>query len=140
MYCRPSFYVYGAGPILKKEPERYLPRISGLEVFNSRASLFPFSNKKAKNFYEKIKQKYPNVGAVACSDGGSPKDIGRSSSEIEMPCDYNSLSEEDFAKYLKQGVENCDGEKNITTPARLESLLHIVHIFVSGRRGLKFKK
>jgi len=81
------FYVEGVGPYLEKN-ENLLNYFDGIEIHNGEANIWipgiapANANKKAQEFYEKIKDKY-DIGAISCSDGHSLYEIGSSYTILE---------------------------------------------------------
>ncbi len=79
------FFFGGIGPYLEKNPE-LLKYFDGIEIHNGEAF---YGNKKAKNFYNKIKNDY-DIGACSFQDGHSLYEIGLSYTCLEQPFFENS--------------------------------------------------
>ena len=68
---------------------RVLEYFDAIEIFNGEAL---FGNNKARNFYNSVKDIFPNLGALSCSDGHSFYELGKCWTEIDAPClDYQFL-------------------------------------------------
>ena len=87
------FYVHGLGNYIQKNPE-ILNNVDAIEIYNGEAAFgVPFinkpfpqeANKKAQEFYNKISEDFPKLGAISSSDGHSFYEIGSNWTEIEKP-------------------------------------------------------
>jgi len=99
------FYVAGVGPSLE-ENESLLKYFDGFEIHNGEAAIWipgiapAHANKKAQEFYEKIKNDY-DTGAISCSDGHSLYEIGSSYIFLEKP---NIKNSEKLNKSLRKSI------------------------------------
>ena len=100
------FHLYGTGKYLEKNPQ-LLKSIDAIEVHNGEAGLdlfFSGANRKAQEFYEKMKKDYPNLGALAASDGHSIYELGSSWTEIDAP----EMNKENFSNSLWYSIRRTD--------------------------------
>lgn len=132
------FYISGLGSYLEKNPE-ILQEIDAIEVHNGEASFgFPFgpiplgANKKAQEFYERIKPDFPNLGAISSSDGHSMYELGSSWTKIERP------DEEDFVNSVKEAIQRT----NLNTRKKIKNSIfgaidHIADLALITQIGFK---
>jgi hypothetical protein len=72
----------GMGDYILKHPE-LLEQFDAMETYNGEANLWlPFvnhlnANKKAKKFYDSVKERFPNLGTFVSSDGHDIEEMGR---------------------------------------------------------------
>lgn len=127
------FHSNGLGNYLEQNLEILL-HVDAIEIHNGEASFgfpigpIPFrANKKAQEFYARIKADFPNLGAISSSDGHSMYELGSSWTEIKKP------TIEDFVGSLKESVRKTD----LSTPRKMKGSVfgaidHIVDlIFIS---------
>ncbi len=112
------FSIEGLGPYLKRN-SNLLGEIDSIEIHNGEASFglpigpLPLgANKKAREFYERIKKDFPHLGALSFSDGHSWYELGSSWTEIEMP-----ELEGNFVQSLKDSIRKT----NLQTPMQMKS-------------------
>lgn len=104
------FYKEGIGPFLEENASFYLDHFDAIEVFNGEASLWlprmlpRNANKKAERYFRNVSSIFPNLGAIATSDGHSLYEIGRSYSYIDFP-DIGSA--EKLVKSLRNEIRKC---------------------------------
>lgn len=132
------FYLAGLGSYLEKNLE-LLEQVDAIEIYNSTAAFglpfspFPFrANKKAQEFYAKIKQDFPHLGAISSSDGHSFYEVGSSWTEIKKP------SNKDFVSALRDSIR----ETNLNTPRKTKSsvfgsLDHLVDLVLITQIGFR---
>lgn len=89
------FFIFGSGNHLRKNP-KLLEYLDGIEIYNGQAF---FGNKKAKIFYDLIKEDY-DIGAVSFSDGNSLREVGSSYTLLEKPNIH------DLTQTLKNSIKN----------------------------------
>ena len=111
------FNIAGLGPYLERNP-RILEQVDAFEIHNGEASFgFPIgpipygANKRAQEFYERIKPDFPDLGAVSFTDGHSWYELGSSWTEIDRP------KIEDFVNSLRTSIRRT----NLKTPRRMKS-------------------
>lgn len=102
------FYVAGIGSYLEQNPS-LTEQLDAIEVHNGEASFglpvgpVPLNaNKKAQEFYARIKHDFPNLGAISSSDGHSMYELGSSWTEIDKPTNEN------FVNSLKEDIRKTD--------------------------------
>jgi len=112
------FYLSGLGEYLENNLE-LLKNIDAIETHNGEAAFgfpigpFPYqANKKAQEFYERVKSDYPHLGAIASSDGHSMYEIASSWTEIEMP----KFGESCFIDSLRESIRKT----NLDTPNKMK--------------------
>jgi len=95
-------YFEGCGDYLMKNP-KLLKKIDAIEVYNATTSLgipgTPLksgTNKKAQEWFNSIKDEYPNLGCISSSDGHSLYEIGRN---------YITIDEKVKEHLLVKGIE-----------------------------------
>ncbi|MBS3072157.1 hypothetical protein J4408_04160 [Candidatus Pacearchaeota archaeon] len=135
------FYRDGLGNYLEANPE-YLKSIDAIEVHNGEAALgipkspFPYNaNRKAQEFYNKLKEDFTHLGTLASSDGHSMYELGRSWTEIDS-LDLEHKSE--FSNSLRNSVRNTNSE----TPKRKKSSIfgaldHIIDLILITQIGFR---
>ncbi len=110
------FYVNGLGDYILRNPE-ILNDIDAIEVHNGEAAFgvpfinWPFpqgANKRAQEFYKIVKEDFPNLGALASSDGHSFYEIGSSWTEMEKP---SLESETEFLEQFRNSIRNTRDSK-----------------------------
>ena len=136
------FYTEGTGNYLEKN-QKFLEDIDAIEVHNGESAfglpLSPFpigANKKAQDFYSRIKKDYPHLGAISSSDGHSIDEVGSSWTEIDKP-EYNK----NFIYSLKDSVRNtnlanCKKMENSVFGA-IKHLKELANIIASEKLGSK---
>src|SRR3989344_1370623 len=111
------FHSHGLGNYLESNPST-LKSIDAIEVHNGEGAFgipktpFPYgANRKAQEFYDRIKRDFPHLGALASSDGHSMYELGRSWTEI----DGLDLEEKtNFVNSLRKSIRNTNSQ----TPKR----------------------
>ncbi len=104
------FHLNGLGSYLEANPQ-FLEEIDAIEVYNGEACFgipktsFPYrANRRAQEFYDKIKRDFVHLGALASSDGHSMYELGRNWTEIDN-IDMNKLN---FLYSLRNSVRNTN--------------------------------
>lgn len=109
------FHFSGLGYYLSTNSDK-LNLFDAIEIHNGEASLpFPSkyigANRKAREFYEKVKSQFPHLGALSSSDGHSFFEIGTSWTEIDAPDFKNPKN---FVMNLLSAIQDT----NLKTPRR----------------------
>lgn len=132
------FHVAGLGNYLEQNP-KLLEQIDAIEIHNGEASFgFPFgpipsrANKKAQEFYARIKSDFPSLGAISSSDGHSMYELGSSWTEIRRP------TNEYFVSSLKESVRRT----YLSTPRKMKGSVfgaidHIVDLVLITQVGFR---
>lgn len=138
------FYTEGIGNYLEKNL-KLLEYIDAIEIHNGESAfglpMSPFprnANKKAQEFYKKIKKDFPNLGAIASSDGHSIDELGSSWTEIDK---LDVKNPGNFIYSLKDSVrntnlDNCKQMKNSVFGA-IKHLKELAEIIASEKLGSK---
>jgi len=114
---------------LRDDPQKYLPFLDGIEVFNAKAP-FSFSDKKALSFAKKF-----NLAFLAGSDSHLAKTVGNAYTIFE------GKNLEDFKKAILERKTSFFGRKNhlyyLVFPALLKSLNKLKEfIFLLKKKSL----
>lgn len=132
------FHIHGLGSYLEQNP-RLLEQVDAVEIHNGEASFgLPFgpiplgANKKAQDFYARIESDFPNLGAIASSDGHSMYEIGSSWTEIQRP-QFNG-----FVNSLRESIIKT----NLSTPTRMNNSIigaidHILDLALITQVGFR---
>ena len=111
------FHSHGLGNYLESNPST-LKSIDAIEVHNGEGAFgipktpFPYgANRKAQEFYDRIKRDFPHLGALASSDGHSMYELGRSWTEIDG---LNLEEKTNFVNSLRKSIRNTNSQ----TPKR----------------------
>ncbi len=136
------FSIHGLGNYLERNPE-LLEQIDAIEIHNGEASFgLPFgplplgANKKAREFYARIKPDFPNLGAISSSDGHSLSELG--SSWTELP-EMQRIDNENFVNSLRESIRKT----NLETPRKMKSsifgaITHIIDLALININNLYF--
>lgn len=126
------FHSHGLGNYLESNLST-LESIDAIEVYNGEAAFgipktpFPYrANKKAQEFYDRIKQDFPHLGVLSSSDGHSIYELGRSWTEIDS---LDLQNKTNFVNSLRSSIRNTNSQ----TPKRKKSAVlgamdHIVDL------------
>lgn len=130
-----GFFVDGVGPYLEKN-YKLLEYFDFIEVHNGNAWITPFANRKAQEFYKRIKNDY-DIGAICSSDGHSLFEICSSYSLLDkVKVDYSSA--ERLTESLRKPIrEHKDWSEDKRENSYLGALVHAVIITLEN---LKRKK
>jgi len=132
------FHVAGLGKYLEKNP-MLLKQVDAIEIHNGEASFgFPFgpipsgANKKAQEFYARIKSDFPDLGAISSSDGHSMYELGSSWTEVERP------DKDDFINSLRDSIRKT----NLSTQRKVKGSVfgaidHIVDLALITKVGFR---
>jgi len=114
------------GKILSSE---YLEKLDAIEVHNGEASLSPRNpNKKAQEFFRRMRYFNPKLGALIVSDGHSLKEVGISYTTLEMP-DYETITSPYLlVDHLRKAIQNHRDFSGKMTGARFMAILHLLAI------------
>ena len=99
------FFKAGLGPYLQSHPE-LIGLFDAIETHNGEAI---YGNKKAKKFYNSLKQDDYKLGALSSSDGHSFHELGKSWTEIDFPDIDNS---KEFIPTLRNSIKSTDLQTN----------------------------
>lgn len=118
-------FVDGSIPYLEKNL-RLLEDIDAIEVHNGNAwiPLPPFANKKAQEFYNRVKDDSPNLGTWCSSDGHSVFEIGSSYSLLNK-IDYSNS--EKLTDSLRKSIrEHKDWSKDKRSNSYIGAGIHAI--------------
>lgn len=120
------FFIFGSGNHLRKNP-KLLKYLDGIEVHNGEAF---FGNKKAKMFYELIKEDY-DFGALSSSDGHSLYEIGNCYTSLNLN-DFSFKNSEELNNNLRKSIKNHKDYSNDKQHfSFLSSLEHSIKTIIS---------
>jgi hypothetical protein len=107
------FHSHGLGTYLEHNKDM-INEIDAIEVHNGEAALglphtpFPYrANQKAQEFYDRMKQEFPHLGALSSSDGHSLYEIGSSWTEIGEPDIWHNYR---FVDSLRDSVRDTNNQ------------------------------
>ncbi len=125
---------YGLGAFLENHP-RYLKSCDAIEVFNGQGTLWipgplpRHANERALTLYKRMKQVYPNLGAITASNGSSLRELGRNNTSMKMPEHYSEFqTSEDVTAGLRRAIRGSAPERAEHYSAWWMELVHYLTV------------
>lgn len=129
----------GLGPYLDKHLG-LLDHFDGWEFHNGEAAACRGANQKAKARYQELVRDFPQLGAIAGSDGHSIYEIGTSYTPMSMP-DFSRLNSPlDVSDALRRAVRISRPEDSRTHNSYFGALDHLIDLkasHIAGKFGVK---
>jgi len=112
-----------------------LGKLDAIEVHNGEAALLPPNpNKKAQEYYRRMKHLAIRLGALSVSDGHSLREMGMSYTALDMPDRYEITSPHLLVDNLREAIQEHRDFSGKMANARLMALIHLITVagYISG--------
>ena len=133
------FSLGGAGKVLTSDSEkerRILSLADAMEVYNGQAALWlpPIlprkANERAREYFESVKDQYPNFGALINSDGHNVYEVGKSYTTLEMPQPTGTAKAGELISELRRAINSSKSPTGKCTPSRTGTMINAAQIAV----------
>jgi hypothetical protein len=134
-----SFSLGGAGKVLTSDSEkekRILSLADAMEVYNGQTALWlpgilpRKANKRAREYFESVKDDYPNLGGLINSDGHNVYEIGRSYTDLEMSQPIGTANAGELISELRRAINSNKSPKGRCTPSRTGTMINAAQIAI----------